>query len=184
MDELIKTVFLGVLQGVAELFPISSLGHTVLIPALLGWNTFIQSDSFLAIVVTLHLGTAAALVLYYWRDWIALVRAFFKTALAGRLDADPQGKTIWLLIVGTLPVGLLGLFLEKPLKQLFASPVLVAALLCCNGAVLLAGEQQRLRVAPRSANRPKQEAAFQTINDLTFLQALLIGATQSLALLP
>src|SRR5262249_8947561 len=184
MDELIKTVILGLLQGVAELFPISSLGHTVLIPALLGWNAFIRSDNFLAIVVTLHLGTAAALVLFYWRDWAALVRAFFKTAFAGRLDADPQGKTIWLLIVGTVPVGLLGLFLEAPLKQLFASPVLVAAFLCFNGAVLLVGERQRQRIEPRGLARAKQEAVFATIDDLTFVQAFFIGAAQAFALLP
>src|SRR5262245_58580239 len=184
MDELVKTVFLGLLQGVAELFPISSLGHTVLIPAFLGWNTFIRSDNFLAIVVTLHLGTAAALVLFYWRDWAALVRAFFKTVFSGRLDADPQGKTIWLLIVGTVPVGLLGLYLERPLKQLFTSPVLVAAFLCCNGAVLLVGERQRERAEPRGVDRAKQEAAFQTINDLSFVQAFFIGAAQAFALLP
>ena len=184
MDELIKTVILGLLQGVAELFPISSLGHTVLFPALLGWNSFIQSDNFLSIVVTLHLGTAIALFIFYWRDWVALIRAFFKTALKGRLDADPMGKTIWLLIVGTVPLGLLGLFLADPLKNLFSSPVIVSAFLCCNGAVLLVGERQRERIEPKGVDRTKQEQAFLTINDLSFTQALLIGLSQSLALLP
>jgi undecaprenyl-diphosphatase len=91
MDELIKTVILGLLQGVAELFPISSLGHTVLLAGLLGWTSYYQSQSFLAILVTLHLGTAVALFIFYWRDWVALIRAFFKTAIKGRLDADPMG---------------------------------------------------------------------------------------------
>jgi undecaprenyl-diphosphatase len=182
--ELIQTIILGLLQGVAELFPISSLGHTVLISALLGWTSLVQSDTFLPIIVTLHLGTAAALVLFYWRDWAVLIRAFFKTALKGRLDADPMGKTIWLLIVGTIPVGLIGVFLETPLKKLFASPVIVAAFLCANGAVLLFGETQRRRVEPKGVDRAKQEQAFVTINDLTFSQAFLIGFTQSFALLP
>ncbi len=184
MDELIKTILLGLLQGVAELFPISSLGHTVILPALLGWNSFIKSEDFLSIVVTLHLGTALALLLFYWRDWYALVRAFFVTALKGRLDADPMGKTIWLLIVGTIPVGLLGLFLDKPLKSLFASPVIVSAFLFLNGAVLLIGEMQRERIEPKGVERFKQEQAFRTINDLTFTQAFFIGLSQSLALLP
>ncbi len=184
MDELLKTVFLGLLQGVAELFPISSLGHTVLVPALLGWTSFVNSDNFLPIVVTLHLGTAAALVIFYWRDWYALVRAFFKTAIKGRLDADPMGKTIWMLIVGTIPVGLIGLFLETRLKDLFSSPVLVSAFLCANGAVLLFGEAARRRAEPKGVDRVEQEEAFATINDLTFGQAFLIGLSQSLALLP
>src|SRR5260370_33118 len=184
MDELIKIVLLGLLQGVAELFPISSLGHTVLIPALLGWTSLVQSDTFLPFVVTLYLGTGAALVLFDWRGWDALVRAFCKTALKGRLDAHPMGKSTWLLIVGTIPVGLLGIFLETPLKKLFASPVIVAAFLCANGAVLLFGELQRRRVEPKGVDRAKQEQAFVTINDLTFPQAFLIGFTQSFALLP
>jgi undecaprenyl-diphosphatase len=184
MDELIKTVLLGLLQGVAELFPISSLGHTVLIPALLGWNAYIQSQSFLAVVVTLHLGTAIALFLFYWRDWVALIRAFFKTAVKGRLDADPQGKAIWLIIVGTVPLGLLGLFLAEPLKSLFSSPVIVSAFLCANGVVLLVGERQRQQIEPKGVDRAKQEQAFLTINDLSFVQAFFIGLTQALALLP
>jgi undecaprenyl-diphosphatase len=122
--------------------------------------------------------------MFYWRDWYALVRAFFVTAMKGRLDADPMGKTIWMLIVGTIPVGLLGLFLETPLKSLFSSPVLVAAFLCLNGAVLLIGELQRERVEPKGVDRFKQEQAFRTINDLTFAQAFFIGLSQSLALIP
>src|SRR5689334_23810848 len=94
MDLLIKVIVLGLLQGVAELFPVSSLGHTVIVPGILGWGNLIKQESFLPIVVTLHLGTAVALLSFYWRDWVTLVRAFFKTAVRGRLDADPQGKTI------------------------------------------------------------------------------------------
>lgn len=184
MQDLIRIVILGLLQGVAELFPISSLGHTVIIPALLGWDSLVKSDNFLPVVVMLHLGTALALVMFYWRDWYALVRAFFVTALKGRLDADPMGKTIWLLIVGTIPVGLLGLFLQKPLQSLFSSPVLVSAFLFLNGAVLLIGERQRERVEPKGVDRAKQERAFRTINDLTFVQAFFIGMSQALALLP
>jgi undecaprenyl-diphosphatase len=187
MDEIIKVVLLGLLQGVAELFPISSLGHTVIIPGLLGWGNLIEDKSFLPIVVTLHLGTAIALVLYYWRDWVALVRAFFKTAFAGRLDADPQGKTIWLVIIGTIPVGFLGLFLQEPIQKIFFSsawPVLPAAFLTLNGAILLMGEWQRRQQEPVGVSRIKQEMAFLSINDLTFKQAIFIGLSQAAALLP
>lgn len=187
MDQLIKIIVLGLLQGVAELFPISSLGHTVIIPGILGWGNLIKSESFLPIVVTLHLGTAVALLTFYWRDWVALIRAFFVTATKGRLDADPQGKTIWLVIVGTIPVGLLGLILQTPIQNAFFSsplPVLPAAFLCLNGAVLLVGERLRQRAEPQGLDRFKQEQAFRTINDLSFVQAFLIGAAQATALLP
>jgi undecaprenyl-diphosphatase len=184
---LIQVILLGLLQGVAELFPISSLGHTVIIPGLLGWGNLTTSETFLPIVVTLHLGTALALLCFYWRDWLILVRAFFKTAIKGRLDADPQGKTIWLVVVGTIPVGLLGLFLQKPIQNAFFLnqwPVLPAAFLVLNGAILLFGEALRRRQEPQGLDRRKVEATFHTINDLTFVQAFLIGLAQSAALIP
>src|SRR5579871_6339949 len=122
MDQLIKVIILALLQGVTELFPVSSLGHTVIIPAYLGWWKLTTSDAFLPIVTVLHLGTTVALLCFYWRDWLALIRAFFKTIFARRLSADPQGKTIWLIIVGTIPIVIAGLLLQKPLEALFSSP--------------------------------------------------------------
>lgn len=187
MVNFIQVIVLGLLQGVAELFPISSLGHTVIIPGLLGWGNLTTNEEFLPIVVMLHLGTAVALLMFYWRDWVALIRAFFKTALKGRLDADPQGKTIWLVIVGTIPVGLLGLILEKPIQSLFFAakwPVVPAAFLCLNGAVLLAGERLRQRTEPQGVDRFKQERAFAKMDDLSFVQAFFIGLAQALALIP
>jgi undecaprenyl-diphosphatase len=184
---LIQVILLGLLQGVAELFPISSLGHTVIIPGLLGWGNLTTSETFLPIVVTLHLGTALALLCFYWRDWLILVRAFFKTAIKGRLDADPQGKTIWLVIVGTIPVGLLGLFLQKPIQNAFFQskwPVLPAAFLCLNGAILLFGEALRRRQEPAESDRRKVEATFLRMDDLTFVQAFCIGLAQAGALIP
>lgn len=187
MQTLIQVIVLALLQGVAELFPISSLGHTIIIPGLLGWGDLTTSETFLPIVVTLHLGTAVALVVFYWRDWLALVRAFFKTLMARRLDADPQGRAIWLVIVGTIPVGILGLALEKTIDKVFFSvqwPVLPAAFLCLNGAILLVGERMRQRAEPAGVDRVKQEQAFNTIDDLTFKQAFFIGFAQAGALLP
>ncbi len=187
MTELIRVIVLGLLQGVAELFPISSLGHTIIIPGLLGWGNLLTDKNFLPIVVTLHLGTAIALLAFYWRDWVALIQAFFKTLAARRLDAHPQGRTIWLIIVGTIPVGLLGLLLEHKLQEWFFTqpwPVLPAAFLCLNGAVLYAGERLRERQEPAGLDRVKQERMFARIEDLTFKQAFFIGLAQATALLP
>lgn len=184
---LFRVLFLAVLQGIAELFPVSSLGHTVIIPGFLGWWKLTTSESFLPIIVTLHLGTTVALLTFYWRDWVALVRAFFKTTLAGRLDADPQGRTIWLLIIGTIPVGLIGLFLDSPIKKAFFSsqwPILPAAFLCLNGAVLLTAELLRKQSEPGDASREYVEKQYLRIDDLTFPQAFLIGLSQSFGLIP
>lgn len=187
LDELLKVLFLALLQGVTELFPVSSLGHTVILPGLFGWGNLTSDEKFLPIVVLLHLGTAVALLTFFWRDWLVLLRAFFKTAMAGRLDADPQGKTIWLVIVGTIPVGLLGLFLKDIIQRIFFAaqwPVLPAAFLCLNGAILLGAERLRRRSEPNVASRFKQEEAFKSIPQLTFPQAFLIGLAQAAALIP
>ena len=187
LPELLQVLFLAVLQGVTELFPVSSLGQSIIIPGLLGWGNLLTSDTFLPILVMLHLGTATALLTFFWRDWVELITAFFKTAFAGRLDAHPQGKTIWLIIVGTIPVGLAGLLLNDPIKAIFFSsqwPVIPAAFLCLNGAILFVGEQLRQRSEPDVTDRHKQEQAFKRIAQLTFLQATLIGAAQAFALIP
>jgi len=143
LPELLQVLFLAVLQGVTELFPVSSLGQSIIIPGLFGWGNLLTSDTFVPILVMLHLGTAIALLTFFWRDWVELITAFFKTTFAGRLDAHPQGKTIWLIIVGTIPVGLAGLLLNGPIKAIFFSskwPVIPAAFLCLNGAILFVGE--------------------------------------------
>jgi undecaprenyl-diphosphatase len=180
-------VTLGLLQGVAELFPISSLGHTVIIPGLLGWGNLIKQGSFLPLVVLLHVGTALALLTFFWRDWLELLRAFFRTTIAGRMDADPKGHTVWLVIFGTVPAGLIGLVFQDQIQQLFFSsalPVLPAAFLALNGGVLFIGERLRRRSEPAGLDRIKQEEAFKRIDDLNFGQALLIGLAQAGALVP
>ncbi|HEY7125427.1 MAG TPA: undecaprenyl-diphosphate phosphatase [Ktedonobacterales bacterium] len=187
MEQLIQILFLALLQGVTELFPVSSLGHTVILPALFGWGNLITAESFLPIVVTLHLGTGVALLAFFWRDWLTLLRALFKTIAGRSLEADPQGKTIWLVIVGTIPVGILGLLLEKPLQQIFFSapwPFLPAAFLCLNGMILYIGERLRQRAEPAALDRRKQEATFKRLEQLSFGQAVVVGLVQATALLP
>src|SRR5579872_548433 len=124
---------LALLQGVSELFPVSSLGHTILVPALLQWhNVDRSSQSFLAFVVVLHLGTAVALIVFYRAEWCAIVRALVASVARGKLSDDKDERIGWLLVVGTIPVGILGVIFEGPVRRLFGSPAPAAAFLIAN----------------------------------------------------
>ena len=173
-------MFLAVLQGVSELFPISSLGHTVLVPALLRWGVDEGSDSFLAFVVVLHLGTALALIVFYRAEWIRIVRALFASIVRGRFSADPDERTGWLLIAGTIPVGILGVLLESSVKKLFASPIPVSLFLFANGFIMLLGEWLRRR----QKNQATPDARYRRLDQLSPRNGVLVGFAQSLALLP
>jgi undecaprenyl-diphosphatase len=181
-----QALFLGFLQGATELFPVSSLGHAVLLPRLLGWS-FNQADpTFVPYVVLLHLGTAAALLLVFWEDWVRIVAAFFRAVYKGRIGDDPNERLAMLLFVGTIPAGLLGAFFESELKKLFATPRLAAAFLVVNAGIMGTGELLRRR-AERRRLRPvpaEPEAVFSDESNLGFLPALVVGASQALALFP
>ena len=203
----IQSLVLGLLQGVTELFPISSLGHTVVITALLGWSGLEQSPSFVPFIVLFHIGTAAALIAYFWDDWVAIVRGLVVTAVAGRLEAEPNGRVAWLLVAGTVPAGLVGFFLEKPLKALFANPLVAAAFLVVNGGILLVGEATRRRVLGTGSAASGAQASQTGVEDadgpvrtmlrpsgaaeglrpfetLAWREAFLVGLAQALALIP
>ncbi len=191
MDRL-HVLVLALLQGVTELFPVSSLGHTVVIPGLLGWDETLHSPIFLPLLVMLHLGTAVALLAFFWRDWVALLLGGTRVLAAGRFtrDVDPHGhgRELALVIVGTIPAGLLGLLFQKPLGQLFGSPLIVAAFLIGNGGVLLLAErlwrQRHPEAAPHAiGDRPSGEVGA-SLDGLTFPRAALIGLAQAGALLP
>src|SRR5436309_14846238 len=124
-----QVLFLALLQGVTELFPISSLGHTVIIPSLLGWGDLVRDKNFLPVIVALHLGTSIALVIYFWRDWLQVILTLVNSIKRGEVHTGTEEWVSWLLIIGTIPAGLIGIFLQTPLKQLFASPVIAAAFL-------------------------------------------------------
>jgi undecaprenyl-diphosphatase len=175
----LQAVLLALLQGVSELFPVSSLGHTILIPALLHWTNIDRSDpTFLAFVVVLHLGTALALIVFYRREWLAIVRALIASIVRGRLSNSRDERVGWLLVVGTIPVGILGVLFEEPVRSLFGSPAPAAIFLSLNGFVMFGGEALRRR-ARTTRNRTDRE-----IQDLTFPQSIFIGVAQGLALLP
>jgi undecaprenyl-diphosphatase len=184
---LAQALFMGLLQGASELFPVSSLGHAVIVPTLLHWS-FKQSDpSFVPFLVLLHLGTAGALLVLYRDQWIVIIRGFFTAALRGEMRTDAERLSM-LLLVGTIPAATLGVFLESRIKTLFASPYEAAGFLVINGLLMLGFEQLRRRAERRAASsaasRVEQEAHFAQAERISFRAAALVGACQALAFLP
>ena len=175
-----QALFIGLLQGATELFPVSSLGHAVVLPSVLRWG-YRQSDpAFLPFLVLLHLGTATALLILYWRDWVRIVAGFFRAAIRGRLEGQDE-RMAMLLVVGTVPTGVVGAFLESPIKKLFATPVVAAVFLLVNGLLLLGAELLRRRDERR---RGQAEGDYEAVQELSFRAALIVGACQVLALIP
>jgi len=178
---------MGLLQGASELFPVSSLGHAVLVPSLLHWS-FKQSDpSFLPFLVLLHLGTATALLILYRDQWVVIIRGFFAAAVRGKIENDAE-RLAMLLLVGTIPAAILGVFLESHIKTLFASPYEAAGFLVANGVLMLGFEWLRRRAERRAAvaagSRAEQEAHFAQAEQISFRAAAIVGACQALAFLP
>lgn len=173
---------MGLLQGATELFPVSSLGHAVLVPSLLHWS-FKQSDpSFLPFLVLLHLGTATALLVLYRDQWVAIVRGFFTAAVGGQMRTDDE-RLAMLLLTGTIPAAVLGVFFETRIKALFASPYAAAAFLIVNGALMLGFEFLRRRTE-RQGTREQQEEQFAQAEKISFRAAAIVGACQALAFFP
>ncbi|GLQ96933.1 undecaprenyl-diphosphate phosphatase [Dyella mobilis] len=162
-------IFLSVLQGVTELFPVSSLGHTLLVPALFGMHIDKHAPQLIPFLVALHLGTAFALLGYFRHRWIAMIRGFF-SSLGGRRNDD--GHLVWALIIGTIPAGLVGLLLEKKLELVFKDLRIVAAALIANGLLLWFGD----RLERSRTHKPPEK--------LSFRQAFLVGLAQIGALIP
>ena len=165
----------GLLQGITELFPVSSLGHAVLIPAIVGgqWEQDLDvsraESPYLAYIVGLHVATALAMIAFFWRDWIRIIGAFFGSLrhvfapAPGTRRFEPQGtdQTLaWMIIVATIPVGIAGLLLEHTFRTVFSKPILTSAFLFVNGLILLTGEARRRRGA---AAESLQEAADQEL---------------------
>jgi undecaprenyl-diphosphatase len=184
---LAQVIFLALLQGVAELFPISSLGHTVIAPQLLGWHIDQKADSFLPFVVTLHLGTALALVFYFWRDWVAIITPMLRSISRGAMGHSAEEQLGWRVVVGTVPVAIIAVFLEKTVQDLLGDPKVAAAFLIVNGGILLLGERLRVREGRFSlaaTGISDRDRAPKPIETLTWGEAFRVGAAQALALIP
>jgi undecaprenyl-diphosphatase len=183
-----QAIVLGLLQGVTELFPVSSLGHTVIFPSLFGWDSLVEAQSesesfWLAFVVMLHVGSALGLLAYYRRDWVAIVGAFFRTVRARRVET-PTERLAWLIVVASIPTGLIGLAFEHQLRTFTAKPLLASCFLVVNGFILLGAEQARRRAAVRElALREGAKAdGGRRLDTLEYREAGLIGVAQSTAL--
>jgi len=163
---------IGLIQGVTELFPISSLGHAVIAPKVLGWDLSEQDRYYLTFLVATHFATALVLVGVFRNEWRRVVAGLWRSLKARRLDpADADARVGWLLVLATIPAGILGLLFEKPLRSVFANPTAAAAFLMVNGLILLAGERWRRRSAGK-------------MSDITPRAAAGVGVAQSAALLP
>jgi undecaprenyl-diphosphatase len=178
-------IFLAALQGASELFPVSSLGHAVVVPALLHLAVDPSAPSFVPFLTLLHLGTAAALLILYWQQWWGIIRGFVTAALRGRIDTGDE-RLAMLLVVATIPAGVIGFLLQNPLKDLFGHPRTAAAFLVVNGAILLGAEVLRRREEKRrgAGSGATRESRFGTIEELGFLRAGLVGLFQVTALVP
>jgi undecaprenyl-diphosphatase len=147
-----EAMVVGLIQGVTELFPVSSLGHNVLIPALVGgqWardlNVATPESPYLAFIVGLHVATAIALLIYFWRDWVRIIRGFF-TSIRDRDISTSDQKMAWIIIMATIPVGLAGLLFEHTFRVLFGKPILAAVFLMVNGVILYCGEKFRTKAS-------------------------------------
>jgi undecaprenyl-diphosphatase len=187
-----QAIVIGLLQGFTELFPISSLGHSVLVPELLGWDNLVRGQSadesfYLAFLVGLHCATAIALLIFYRHDWIRVIRGFFSSIRKRRIDT-PAERMAWLLVLGTIPVGVVGLVFEHSLRTVFAKPTAAAIFLTINGLILLAGERLRRRAEVRKlveTHEHHTDAGSDVGRDLDTLElreGVFIGSAQILAL--
>lgn len=178
----LQGALLGLLQGVAEPFPISSLGHGVILPRLAGWDIHQNDKFFLTFLVATHLATALVLLGFFLRDWERIVRGLGRSLREREIRADDTDARLgWLLVVGTVPAGVIGLLLEHPLRTLFASPASAAAFLMVNGLLLLVFERLRLR-PPRPGDHLGDSDS--RIALLRWRHAIGVGTAQAAALVP
>ena len=148
----LEAAVVGLVQGVSELFPVSSLGHNVLIPALIGgqWaadlNVAEPESPYLAFVVGLHVATAIALLAFFWRDWVRIAGGFVSSLRDRRVETADQ-RLAWMIVLATIPVGLVGLVAEHPFRVIFGKPIVAGVFLAINGLILIAGERYRSRAS-------------------------------------
>jgi undecaprenyl-diphosphatase len=175
-----QAIGLGLLQGVSELFPVSSLGHSVILPKLLGWNIHQNDPYFLTFLVATHIATAIVLLLFFWRDWVRIVRGLGRSLRDREIaETDTDARLGWLLVVGTIPAGLLGVTLQDTLRKGFAKPTEAAIFLAVNGVVLAVAELLRRRAPQFEADDDARIA-----RQMSFGSSFGVGAAQSLALIP
>jgi undecaprenyl-diphosphatase len=184
-----QAVVLGVLQGATELFPISSLGHTVIFPNLFGWHNIVRWQSqpespWLAFVVMLHVGSAIGLLIYFWRTWLEIIGGFFRTLARRRLETATE-RLAWLIVLATIPVGILGLLLEHPVRTALAKPLAASIFLVVNGFILAGGEyfRRRSQVREPAVREGAKPDGGRRLDTLEFRESVVIGTAQTSALI-
>jgi len=181
MLTILQAIILGLLQGLTELFPISSLGHSVIIPSVLGWNIKQDDPYFITFLVATHLATATVLLLFFWKDWWNVAKGLARSFMAREIKPnDTYAKLGWLLVVATVPAGIMGLLLQDQLRQLFATAQIAAAFLIINGIVLFSAE----RLRRRKATKHEENESDVNIAKLSWTAAIGIGLAQAGALIP
>ncbi len=184
----LQAIIIAIVQGVTELFPISSLGHSILLAKLFGWTEILGEQSqkgshYLVFLVALHVATAIALIIFYRKTWLVLIKAFFRLCRTRKITT-PAERMIFYLIIGTIPAALLGFIFESSLRKIFATPIIAAIFLVINGIILLYGEKIRQRGEQRRRTTTSMNATeHQVTTKLTAKTALGIGIAQSAALI-
>jgi undecaprenyl-diphosphatase len=179
-----QAIVLGLLQGFSELFPISSLGHSVIVADLLGWNIKQNDNFFIIFLVGTHLATALVLLGFFWRDWVRIVKGIGRSLRDRQISPDDtDAKLGWLLVVATIPAGLLGLLLEHKLRSVFTSPQSAAFFLMLNGFLLYGAELLR-RKAPTVEEGASEAADARIATEVSWKESVGVGAAQALALIP
>jgi undecaprenyl-diphosphatase len=176
-----QAIVLGLLQGVSELFPVSSLGHSVILPSLLGWDIHQNDPFFLTFLVATHFATALVLLGFFWHDWWLILKGLGRSLKEREIrESDVHARLGWLLVVGTIPAGILGLLLEGKLRHIFASPQSAAVFLMLNGVLLYGAELLRRRAPAEERGDPDARIAGR----LSWSESVGVGAAQALALIP
>jgi undecaprenyl-diphosphatase len=176
-----QAIVLGLLQGVSELFPVSSLGHSVILPKLVGWNIHQNDSYFITFLVGTHFATALVLLGFFWRDWVRIVKGLGRSLRERQIAPDDKdAKLAWLLVVGTIPAGILGLLLEHKLRHAFASAQSAALFLTLNGFLLYGAELLRRRAPVRETGDPDERI----VERVGWKEAVGVGTAQALALIP
>jgi undecaprenyl-diphosphatase len=181
----IQAIILGALQGFSELFPISSLGHSVILPQLLGWNIHQNDDYFITFLVATHLATAIVLFIFFFHDWMRIFRGMWRS-LADREIApeNTDAKLGWLLVVGTIPAGILGLLFQDALRSVFASGESASFFLMLNGFMLYGAERLRRRAPVVDSSEDPVASDARVATTTSYRDAVGIGAAQAIALIP
>jgi undecaprenyl-diphosphatase len=176
-----QAIVIGLLQGISELFPISSLGHSVIFPKLFGWNLNQGQPYFLTFLVAVHLATATVLFLFFWKDWLEIIKGLGRSLAQRQIRQDDAPARLgWLLVMGTIPAGILGLLFQEKIQLLFASPKIAAFFLIVNAGLLYGAERLRQK-APVDKNPVNTN---QRLAKLTWMQSFKVGLSQILALIP